>query len=145
MLNAAGFKCAACGDTEETLHVHHKHYKKGCQAWEYSDSELVVLCDCCHQNEHESIDLIKNLAGSIPAQHRSDLISILAGIAFATTGDNRLTDNPSICPLMLMSGMVAIKCNELDLTGIGNLTNFLKVEIEKSITRKSINNPGVRS
>lgn len=60
-LSAARFSCAICGDAESTLHVHHKHYVKGRMAWEYSDEELEVLCDACHQTRHANLDLIDRM------------------------------------------------------------------------------------
>ena len=65
-LEAAEWQCQLCYDTETTLSVHHKRYVKGRQPWEYEDHELVVLCQPCHELEHESKDL------------RSELISRLA-------------------------------------------------------------------
>jgi len=51
-LNDAGFACQYCGDSKSTLHVHHRQYIKGREPWEYADTELVVLCDVCHENAH---------------------------------------------------------------------------------------------
>ena len=52
MLEAAEWKCARCSNTERTLHVHHECYVNGRKPWEYDDSELRVLCELCHENEH---------------------------------------------------------------------------------------------
>jgi len=46
-----GFKCAICG-SDVNLQVHHKKYKKGLMAWEYSDSDLITLCGKCHKKIH---------------------------------------------------------------------------------------------
>lgn len=51
-LQAADYSCERCGDTETTLHVHHKRYVKGRMVWEYADDELGVLCEPCHEEEH---------------------------------------------------------------------------------------------
>lgn len=56
MLDEASFTCSACGATEKTLHVHHKRYVKGRQIWEYSDTELEVLCEDCHGVAHDLKD-----------------------------------------------------------------------------------------
>lgn len=78
MLSAAGFQCTACGDKEKMLHVHHKKYIKGRMAWEYSDTELEVLCIDCHQTEHTNRELLDRLlavgANSLPLA-----IGLLAG------------------------------------------------------------------
>lgn len=55
ILNRDGFKCRACGDTEETLHVHHLFYVKGRDPWDYPNASLVTLCHVCHDVEHEDI------------------------------------------------------------------------------------------
>lgn len=47
------FTCLFCGDTKSTLHVHHAIYFKGLNPWEYDDSELITLCESCHEFEHE--------------------------------------------------------------------------------------------
>jgi hypothetical protein len=53
MLEASGFKCTNCGTEEKTLHVHHKQYVRGRSAWEYSATELQVLCEDCHTTTHD--------------------------------------------------------------------------------------------
>lgn len=49
------FECQDCGDTETTLHIHHKIYRKNAEPWDYKDSELVTLCENCHAGESESL------------------------------------------------------------------------------------------
>ena len=45
--------CTSCGNTEETLHVHHIFYDAIYQnPWEYPDYCLITLCVSCHQDEH---------------------------------------------------------------------------------------------
>lgn len=51
-LDAAGWKCEKCGETEKTLHVHHERYVRGRMPWEYTHDELEVLCEDCHATEH---------------------------------------------------------------------------------------------
>lgn len=46
-----GYKCQLCGDTETNLQVHHKYYKKGYEVWDYTDEELLTLCETCHVME----------------------------------------------------------------------------------------------
>jgi len=40
--------CRTCGDTETTLHCHHKKYTYGNTPWEYPDEDLITLCKTCH-------------------------------------------------------------------------------------------------
>jgi hypothetical protein len=42
------FRCKLCGDTEISLQVHHKEYINGNAPWEYENSQLVTLCEHCH-------------------------------------------------------------------------------------------------
>ena len=46
------WSCQNCGETELTLHVHHKHYERGKNPWEYNIDDLVTLCDRCHIEKH---------------------------------------------------------------------------------------------
>lgn len=36
------------------LHIHHKYYIKGYQAWEYNNEVLITLCEICHDEMHEN-------------------------------------------------------------------------------------------
>lgn len=60
-LEAAGFACEVCGDTERTLNVHHKRYVKGRMVWEYEPNELQCLCEACHLEHHEQRELLDRL------------------------------------------------------------------------------------
>lgn len=46
------FTCQECGNTELQLHVHHKHYNKGAEIWNYKGWELTTLCENCHFEKH---------------------------------------------------------------------------------------------
>lgn len=61
VLEAADFSCCNCGDTEMTLHVHHKRYVKGRMAWEYEAHELQALCEPCHALQHEHREVLDRL------------------------------------------------------------------------------------
>lgn len=77
MLNAAGWKCTACGRSDNTLHVHHRRYVKGRKPWEYTDQELRVLCAECHQSGHEFIDLLMRAFDEAPDP--TEFIGVAAG------------------------------------------------------------------
>jgi hypothetical protein len=47
--------CQSCGDTESTLHVHHKYYENGNDPWDYPDAALVTLCAGCHKEEPQEL------------------------------------------------------------------------------------------
>lgn len=94
-LEAAEWSCEACCDTETTLSVHHKRYVKGRQPWEYESHELVVLCQPCHEFEHEAKDmrgdLLSHLHQDGPAS-ASDFFAIGAGYMSIQTDDEDMQD-----------------------------------------------------
>lgn len=53
------FTCRICGrkaTNGTTLNVHHLHYMRGLEPWEYEDSELITLCEDCHKRTHDKIN-----------------------------------------------------------------------------------------
>ena len=72
MLSDANFECTNCGEKEKTLHVHHKQYIKGRMAWEYENSQLDVLCEDCHESEHESRELLDELLAALSGKSGID-------------------------------------------------------------------------
>jgi len=42
------FACKLCGDTETTLNIHHKKYIYDKNPWGYKNSDLITLCQHCH-------------------------------------------------------------------------------------------------
>jgi len=45
------FTCQICYDVESTLNVHHRNYVHGFDPWDYHMSDLVTLCEDCHESE----------------------------------------------------------------------------------------------
>jgi len=58
------FMCRECGDTDNTLNVHHLNYIHGMQPWEYDNSDLKTLCELCHQAMHNDYIEIKRIAST---------------------------------------------------------------------------------
>jgi len=54
ILERDNHKCMICGVDATRFNVHHLHYKKGAEPWEYDDSELATLCQDCHQMVHDN-------------------------------------------------------------------------------------------
>ena len=82
VMQAKGFACEICGNTEQMLHVHHKEYFKGNEPWEYDNKQLVVLCKHCHENLHETLDLYKwvgSFARLDGPNNRQELALMLCG------------------------------------------------------------------
>lgn len=81
ILSRSDFQCEACMDSENTLHVHHKHYIKGREPWEYEPHELVVLCKECHSNEHDARMMLDRALAAVPSKFMEwdCLVSMVAG------------------------------------------------------------------
>lgn len=82
-LQAADFKCSRCGADEVTLHVHHIEYIKGNKPWEYELSELAVLCELCHGEEHNPRSILDGIVAFIPPDKLYEAAALLAGYACA--------------------------------------------------------------
>lgn len=78
ILDLRGFKCEICQDKDSQLHVHHKIYKKGLTPWGYPNHNYAVLCDDCHKNSHEVIDLFNDFMGCLDVNGFFDQKNILA-------------------------------------------------------------------
>ena len=85
-LDAAGWECGNCGDSESQLHVHHTRYVAGRKVWDYSDEELQVLCEACHSGAHALKERLNEALASIPG---FDLGKVV-GYALAAAATNRL-------------------------------------------------------
>lgn len=48
VLDRDQWTCQVCGSKEETLHVHHGHYKSKADPWEYDPDTLHTVCERCH-------------------------------------------------------------------------------------------------
>ena len=46
------YTCQYCGLQNERLHVHHIVYHSGKEPWESRSSELLTVCEACHEAEH---------------------------------------------------------------------------------------------
>ena len=81
VLQLADFRCESCCSDENTLHVHHKFYVKGREPWEYEATDLVALCEDCHEFEHDSKRRIEQIIAAVPRMTMpwEDLIAIVGG------------------------------------------------------------------
>ncbi len=94
ILDRAGFACECCQDGESTLHVHHKRYVKGRMAWEYDDSELVALCETCHEVAHaEMIELQQALLMIHPGAGIRPIVDLVRGYCADSTGESPPVEN----------------------------------------------------
>jgi tetratricopeptide (TPR) repeat protein len=49
ILQYANWRCQLCGNSEDELHVHHSHYEKNRDPWDYPNSSLIAVCKICHE------------------------------------------------------------------------------------------------
>lgn len=89
----AEWQCSRCGDTEATLHVHHKVYRRGAHPADYPDVELEVLCWKCHRDEHAPLGNCGRFAATRP-YHRSEIARVLGG---DVTGFLPMHDGHVVC------------------------------------------------
>lgn len=65
-----------CNSKDKELHVHHKYYLIGKEAWEYPDQAYKTLCNECHSYEEEMLKRGKNNTIDFLRQHGFDSFMI---------------------------------------------------------------------
>ena len=86
-LSLSDFACEACGDKENTLHVHHRRYVKGRMAWEYTAEELQTLCKQCHADQHSQQEVFETLlqqAKTSRGMTQFDVMAFVAGLLYGS-------------------------------------------------------------
>jgi len=78
------FKCRDCGDSQNTLSVHHCHYEKG-DPWDTDSEFLMTLCDDCHATrqlfEDRAREHLGRMFASLTQKQVSDLAYNFAQVA----------------------------------------------------------------
>lgn len=70
ILDREKYTCQICGDTENTLHIHHGYYTKDYEPWDYHPDTLWCLCKDCHENaDAMKHDIHKFIATVHPSEH----------------------------------------------------------------------------
>lgn len=82
ILSRDKWACTLCGDTETTLHVHHKKYTGN--AWDADNGLLITYCEPCHG----LIEVLGDKATKIKSVLKLDRFKIL--YLFAKTFESRL-------------------------------------------------------
>lgn len=55
-----GWKCRACGESNETLNAHHPVYLPYSEGpWDYEIDSIITLCSICHSAEHLELEQSK--------------------------------------------------------------------------------------
>lgn len=80
-LSLSNFSCECCFDGTKTLHVHHKHYIKDREVWEYEDSQLAVLCHECHKLQHNRKERFEDLIARLPLDGPGNIDEIYCLVA----------------------------------------------------------------
>lgn len=128
---AHGYACQRCGDGENQLHVHHKRYVKGRMIWEYSPTELAVLCDGCHEQDHAENNLLKDLLARLRPGQAVEILALIVGylgrIAWSHKPDVDDIYCNEIVPQDVVSAgdLAALAANRLDIYQLFSLTHFL--------------------
>jgi len=89
------FGCQECGDSETTLHVHHRYYESGKDPWDYPDEALETICARCHEQEtfgRENAD--KLIIKAMRKHFNNDDIAIIAKALLAI---ERMPHIPNAC------------------------------------------------
>lgn len=62
IIKLAEYRCESCNRHRDELkrighhlEVHHKYYEKGREYWDYLWTELICLCDVCHELAEEAL------------------------------------------------------------------------------------------
>ena len=84
VFHKSDFACELCGDTESTLHAHHKAYLKGRDPWDYKIGQIACLCESCHENIHAADpDWLTQAISYAPLDgpwNRDELATLILGI-----------------------------------------------------------------
>lgn len=78
------FSCRDCKDEKSTLNVHHAFYRKGRDPWEYDESDLITLCETCHENRHDSKEYILSALADISGATQKRIAGAIHSIISVT-------------------------------------------------------------
>jgi hypothetical protein len=77
ILSRDKFECYDCQSKTETLHVHHRVYRRGLDPWEYEDSDLVTLCESCHSDITELKKRLDEVVGGLSVEEIGALVDFI--------------------------------------------------------------------
>lgn len=131
ILQRDNWLCRQCFNDEETLNVHHRQYKNGCEPWDYEDDWLVTLCETCHQLETDNRkDTEKELVSAIRLKTNlssGDLKGL--AVAFSQMHETHLPEVVSSCLEMFLTDEVfQAKCIEVMFAHL-RVKNLPKTEV----------------
>jgi hypothetical protein len=90
-----GFTCQFCGDSLNTLNVHHVLYLPNKDPWEYEDQYLITVCETCHTDEERLKEDDLFLAGNfvLAGIKRRDLYSLASALRSYLSEDKKRFQN----------------------------------------------------
>ena len=96
ILDEAGFECENCGNTEKTLHVHHKFYERNKNPWDYDTIDLSVFCTDCHKAWHiAKVELDKAIGDIVDADSLDRIRGYVVAVGCGDIFSNQINDNNS--------------------------------------------------
>lgn len=81
LMQSAGFRCQSCGDTEDSLNIHHVYYEKDADPWSYPDNAYMVLCSRCHERWHMLKQTMDQSLCHVDVNHLFHLQSIVTQLS----------------------------------------------------------------
>lgn len=87
VLNRDGWSCQCCGDSENTLFVHHGYYLFGVEPWDHPPESLHTLCEDCHAMADSVREDLKVRAGTLWIEIQFALNEMLTAMASRMNGD----------------------------------------------------------
>lgn len=131
MLARAVWMCQRCGDTDKTLHVHHKGYVKGRMAWEYEDQELLVVCDECHAEEHRLFGEISDVLRR-SWRRQEEVLDLLTGFCLLPQWPSTGGDGP-VSEGLTGGGQLADAIGMLSSDDVASLCDRIRELIDREV------------
>lgn len=82
VMERAAFACEACRAKDQTLHVHHKLYRRGADPWDYADHELQCLCETCHERTTALQQTIAERFAKVSPEQQWQVLTYLDALVF---------------------------------------------------------------
>lgn len=84
------FECTVCEDSESTLHVHHKVYRKGLKPWEAPDGDLTTVCESCHELYEEQKSRLTELVAKLDIRDLDIVIGYGSALYAYCSGEEKI-------------------------------------------------------
>lgn len=79
VIERANWCCEECGEnlifSEESINVHHRHYRAGAKPWEYENADLMCLCRKCHELYTDELERVYLVVGKLPVNALSRIVA----------------------------------------------------------------------